>query len=239
MKPDKYTIKEQRISVGDGHKLYTQLWGNKGANETIIFLHGGPGSGCNDKAKTMFNPLRHKVIFFDQRGSGNSQPYGSLTNNTTDDMVSDISKIADTYNVNKFTLVGGSWGSCLALVYAIRNPDRVISMILRGIFTGRQREIDFLEKGSIKDFFPEVWERFVTNVPKKFQKEPAKYHAGRILGSDPEVAKSSAYALQQLEVAVIALDDRENTTDYKSFDPAGAIIEWHYLQNKCFLPEGY
>lgn len=239
MIPDKYTLDERFIAVGGKHKLYSQLWGNKNAAKTIIFLHGGPGSGCSEKNKTLFDPKSHRVIFFDQRGCGNSKPHGLLTDNTTDNIVGDITKIADEYKVNKFTLVGGSWGSCLALVYAIRSPNRVSSMILRGIFTSRQQEIDFIEKGMIKDFFPEIWERFVSNVPKKYQNDPAKYHVSNILGSDVERAKSSAFALSQLEVAVIALDDRESVQDYDLFDPAGTIIEWYYMQNRCFLPEGY
>ena len=110
MTPDHHTIEERLIAVGDGHKLYAQLWGNKNAAETIVFLHGGPGSGCNDKHKSIFDPLRQRVVFLDQRGCGKSVPYGSLEANTTDQLVEDINAVTQAFGVKKFAIAGGSWG---------------------------------------------------------------------------------------------------------------------------------
>jgi proline iminopeptidase len=239
MTPDQFTLEERMLDVGDKHRLYVQLWGNKDAKDTILFLHGGPGSGCSDSHKTLFDPSTHKVIFFDQRGCGKSLPYGSLVSNTTDDLVEDINTIAAAFGVKTFAITGGSWGSLLALAYAVRYPKRVTRMVLRGIFTGRKSEIEFLDKGRFKAFFPDAWETFVASVPKKFQADPGSYHLPRAIGKDSKAAKRSAYQYTLLEVSVIGLDDRHRPEDYKTFDPAPTIIECHYMANNCFLPEGY
>ncbi len=239
MSPDQFTLKEQMLPVGDGHALYVQLWGNKDAKETIVFLHGGPGSGCSDKHKSIFDPTKHRVIFFDQRGSGKSLPYGSRDHNTTDDLVDDIDTIAKEFGLSTFAITGGSWGSCLALVYAVRNPKRVTRMVLRGLFTGRKSEIDFLEQGGFKAYYPEVWDTFVRSVPLEHQANPTKYHFGHILGNDPEAAKRSAFAYSELEGNVMGLDDRTYPSDLGTFDPTSTILECHYTANGCFLPEDY
>ena len=140
MTPDDHTNKEFYIDVGNGHRLYVHDWGNpKGL--PIIFLHGGPGAMVRDGAKMFFDPAVHHVVFFDQRGCGKSLPYGSLKHNTTADMVEDVTKIADEVKFKQFVIAGGSWGACLGLVYGIKNPKRVKAMVLRGIFTGSQKEI--------------------------------------------------------------------------------------------------
>lgn len=159
MNKDEYTISEKMISVSDIHQLYTQLWGNKSSKKVYVFLHGGPGSGVNDGNKVLFNPKKDLVLFFDQRGAGKSMPRGSLVDNNTDELIKDIDKITNEYKLDKFILVGGSWGSCLALAYAIKKPARVAGMIVRGIFTGRQSEIDFLDNGEFKSFYPDVWDQ--------------------------------------------------------------------------------
>ena len=227
------------IDVGGEHQLYTQLWGNPDAKQTIIFLHGGPGSGCSDGQKGLFDPVRHKVLFFDQRGAGNSLPKGSLEANNTDELVDDISKVADAYGIKKFVLTGGSWGSTLALAYALENPQRVTRMVLRGIFTGRQSEIDFLDKGQMRSFFPDVWDRFVATVPPEFADSPTSYHQQHMFGND-KTATKAALAYSDFEGSLVTLDDRlAPPTDPKTFDPSGQIIEIHYLVNHCFMPDGY
>lgn len=239
MTPDRFTLKETIIDVGDGHKVYAQLWGTAQPKETIVFLHGGPGSGCNDGHKDLFDPTIHQVIFFDQRGSGKSVPYGSLRANDTDHLVEDITIISSFFSVDVFSLVGGSWGSLLGLTYALRYPNKIKRMVLRGIFTGRQSELDFMDKGEGRVFFPDVWQIFVDSVPKQYRSDPAAYHLPRVLGNDLEAAKSSAYAYSCLEGSIMSLDDRAKPPSYKEYDPVSTIIECHYLANHCFLAEGY
>lgn len=239
MTPDDFTIEERMLPVGDGHELYVQLWGNKDAAETIVFLHGGPGSGCNDGHKGLFDPKVQRVIFFDQRGSGHSTPHGSLRANNTDKLVEDITTIADAFGVERFAITGGSWGSCLALVYAIRNPKRVTRMVLRGIFAGRKSEIDFIDKGKFRAFFPDAWEAYAASTPPAFRGDPTAYHIPRVLGDDAKAAKQSAWAYNELQAALLRLDDRTTPEPYEAFDPANIRIECHFTAHDCFLPENY
>ena len=161
MTPDKYTISESMLDVDNGHQLYIHDWGNQTAVKPIVFLHGGPGGSTKDHHKTSFDPTEQRVIFFDQRGCGRSLPLGSLSNNTTDDLIEDIEIIADHLNLKTFIINGGSWGSCLALAYSLAHPERVTALVLRGIFTGSQSEIDWLDSGKFRTFFPEVWAQYL------------------------------------------------------------------------------
>ncbi len=239
MQSDEYTNQEFFLDVGDGHQLYVQDWGIKDAKRPIIFLHGGPGTGLKEAYKTTFEPTLQRVIFFDQRGTGKSLPYGSLKNNTTHDLVEDIEKLAKHLKLPKFIITGGSWGSCLALAYAIKYPDLVEALVLRGIFTGRKSEIDWLEKGGYRNFFPDVWQGFVDDTPKAHTKDPAAYHVPRILGDDESAVATSAYALGKVEGALLSLDDRYTPSGQEEYDPTFVKIESHYMANKCFMPDSY
>jgi proline iminopeptidase len=202
-------------------------------------LHGGPGSNVKDRAKGFFDPQRQRVIFFDQRGCGKSLPYGSLENNTTDKLIEDISTIADHFKFDKFILVGGSWGSCLALAYALKHPDRVESMVLNGIFTGSASETEWLDNGMFKTFLPDVWERYLQATPPEHRDDPSAYHVKNILGDDAEAARLSGMAYSNLEGAACRLDDRFTPDPVDEFDIAGTRIETQYLANNCFMPDRY
>jgi proline iminopeptidase len=236
--PDAYTLQETFIEVGDGHTLYVQEWGNPGGMP-IVFLHGGPGSGCKDRYKGTFNPRRHRVIFFDQRGSGRSLPYGSLENNTTNDLVEDIERIAKHLKLTHFTLYGGSWGSCLALAYGIAYPKRVKNMILNGTFTGTQAENDYFYSDIYANYFPDVWEQLLEQTPKSHHKNPLLYHSEQALhAKDKELAKKSAYIVQGVEGALLSLNDRWYMPGpLEEFDPVSAFIEIHYFLNHFFMPD--
>lgn len=241
MTPDEYTIREFFIEVGDGHELYVHDWGNKKAKHPVIFLHGGPGSQSKDRHKQSFDPHQHRVIFFDQRGCGKSLPYGSLEHNTTKDLIADIEKIAKQLKLSSFVLAGGSWGSTLALAFAIKHPGMVKALVLSGIFTGSQAEIDYFDKGKFRTWFPEVWDQYLAATPKEHHDAPTKYHYQQILGKNNDAVCSSACAYGNMEGALLALDDRftpSSPTD-PAFDPTGIKIEVHYLANRCFLPDRY
>jgi proline iminopeptidase len=240
MNPDDYTIQELMLDVGDGHQLYVHDWGNKQAKQPIIFLHGGPGSGVKDRYKQNYDPQRHRVVFFDQRGSGKSLPYGSLEQNTTQDLVEDIEKIAIKLKLNTFMLNGGSWGSCLALAYALKYPKRVHSMILRGIFTGSKAEIDWLKNGLFAQFFPDVYAQFLQATPAEHLTDAADYHFKRILGNDWQASTESAIAVGNLESALLSLDDRHIPLTFsEDYDPTFVRIETHYMANNCFMEDRY
>jgi proline iminopeptidase len=237
MTPDEFTIQETFVEVGDGHTLYVHEWGSSKAKLPVLFVHGGPGGGCKDRHKQGFDPKLQRVIFFDQRGSGKSVPYGSLEHNTTKELVEDIEKIAKHLKLEQFVFSGSSWGVCLALAYALKYPKRIRAMVLAGIFTGSQAEIDWLDKGGFRDFFPEVWQRYLDATPKAHHADPSAYHYKCALGKDEQGAKQSAYAHNNLEGGIMSLDDRFTPENFDDFDSTSTRIEMHYLGNRCFLPD--
>jgi len=239
MTPDNYTIQETFVEVGDGYTLYVHEWGNKAATTPVLFLHGGPGGQCRDSHKGVFDPTRQRVIFFDQRGCGRSLPYGSLDHNTTQNIIEDIEKILEHLGVSSVILHGGSWGSALALFYGLAHSEHVKAMVLHGIWTSSKAENAWLDKGGFQTFYPDSWQRYAATVPTKYRHDPSSYHFPRILGDDPEAAKQSGYAYENLEGSAIALDSRSTPDKYEEFDPAGIRIEVYYLVNQCFMPERY
>lgn len=239
MTPDAHTLQEHFLDVGNGHQLYVHDWGNADAADPILYLHGGPGGGCNDGNKLRFDPEQHRVIFFDQRGSGRSLPYGTTEHNTTDDLVADIEKIAAFLKLSSFVITGGSWGSTLALAYAIKHPKRVEALVLQGIFTGSQAEIDWIDKGLFQTFYPEAWQAFLDRTPKSHHKDPAAYHTKRAMTGNDDEIRESAFAYSCLEGGVLRLDDRFTPGDPLDFDPASTRLEMYYLANGCFMPDRY
>lgn len=240
MTPDEYSIREFYLDVGDGHKIYVHDWGNIDAQYPIISIHGGPGSGSKDKFKINYNPKIQRVIFFDQRGAGKSLPYGELRNNDSTKLVEDIEKIIVKLQLDKVILVGGSWGSCLALLFGIKYPKRVKAMILNGIFTGRKFEIDYLNQGNFKNYFPDVWDEYISSVPAKNRSNPTEYHFKNIFSTDLEQAKKSAYCYSSLlEGPLVNLDDRFTKDKYEDYDYNPTKIEVYYLSNQCFLEDNY
>lgn len=239
MTPDAYTNQETMLEVGDGHTLYTHDWGNQECQTPIIALHGGPGGQAKNSQREVYDPLLHRVIFYDQRGCGKSTPYGSLEHNTTQDLIDDIEKISDHFGIKKFVLSGGSWGSCLALAYGLQHPEKVAAMVLHGIFTGSAAEIDWVNKGGFQPFFPDIWDNLVESTPAAHQSDPASYHIARILGDDPVAAKESGFTFGNVEAAIMSIDDRFTPDDIDDFDIASARIENQYLSNGCFMNDDY
>lgn len=239
MTPDMHTLRELALNVGDGHILYVQDWGYQAATMPIISVHGGPGSSAKDNHKANFDPTTQRVIFFDQRGCGRSTPYGTLERNTTDDLVADIEKIADRLEITTFILVGGSWGSCLALAYALAHPKRISAMMLHGIFTGSPAENNWVDGGQFRAFFPEVWNEYLAATPVEHHSKPSAYHFAQILGENADRAKISAYAYERLEGSLTKLDDRFTMAAFETYDPAGIRLEVHYLSNGCFIADNF
>ena len=237
MTPDEFTNDELMLDVGDGHKLYVHDWGKANVSSAVLYLHGGPGAGSKDKYKGQFDPKRQRVIFFDQRGSGRSIPTGSLENNTTAHVLRDIDKILDHFGMDKVILTGGSWGSTLALFYGIDRPERVLAMVLDGIWTASKRETSWIEEGGYRTFYPDVWQNYLASTPLKFRDNPTSYHFKRILGDDLVAAKASGITFQTLEGSLIGLDDRFTPSSADEFDPSGIRIEVHYQANGCFMPD--
>ena len=239
MQNDSFTNQEFMLDVGDGHQLHVVDWGNKDASVPYIHLHGGPGSQAKDKHKAPFDPAAQRVIFFDQRGCGLSTPYGLIENNTTQDLVADISKIADKLQIEKFSLHGTSWGSALALAYAIAHPERIAALVIGGVFTGSKFENDWIDRGHFKIFYPDVWQAYLDRTPEQYRDDPSAYHFDKVINGTPEEQKRSGYAYDCLESGIIRLDDRFQSEDFAEYDPASIRIEMHYLGKGCFMPDRY
>ena len=142
------------LDTGDGHKVYWERSGTKGA-KPAVFLHGGPGGGFSPSHRRLFDPKLYDVLLFDQRGCGRSTPNASLDNNTTWHLVSDIEKLREMMGVDKWQVFGGSWGSTLALAYAEKHPERVSELVVRGIYTLTKAELAWYYQFGVSEMFPD------------------------------------------------------------------------------------
>lgn len=151
----------------DEHEIYIEECGNPNG-APIIFLHGGPGGGISPSQRQLFDPNKYRAILFDQRGCGKSKPNACITNNTPDHLVNDIEHIRTHLKIDKLHLFGGSWGSTLALLYAIKYPNHILSMFLRGVFLGSQAEIDWIyEDSGCAHFHPEAYQELINELDNK------------------------------------------------------------------------
>jgi proline iminopeptidase len=229
------------LDVGDGHQLYWERCGTKGA-KPVVFLHGGPGSGCSPAQRQQFDPALYDILLFDQRGCGRSIPFASLENNTTWDLVADIERLrSQVMGVDKWMVFGGSWGSTLSLSYAQTHPERVTELVLRGIFLSRQNELDWLYKYGASQLYPEGWEEFVGIIPEGERDDLVEAYHRRLTGDDKAVQLAAAKAWGKWDgLTVTLLPDPEMLEDFTEDAHAIAVarIENHYFRHHCWLDEG-
>ncbi len=229
------------LPVSGGHRIYYEQCGAvKGI--PIVYLHGGPGSCVHPKHRRIFDPKAHRVILFDQRGCGRSEPHASVSNNRTADLVADLERLRRHLGIEAWWLFGGSWGSTLALCYALEHSRHVLGMLLRGVFTLRRQELDWFYNGGVRRFRPELYDAFVRAIPGTGTDNIARYHQA-IFGPDPGLARTAEAAWTKWELANGAERDNsdrlQKLTD-RRFVSAFARIEVHYFQNGAFLPtDGY
>lgn len=224
------------LDVGDGHQVYWETSGNP-QGLPALFLHGGPGGGCTDVSRRWFDPRRFCIITFDQRACGRSTPHGSLEHNTTPHLVSDIEALRFALGVERWIVMGRSWGAALALAYAEQDPARVAAMIVSGVFTGRRREIAWLYEGGAARLFPEPWARLLEPIAADGGGVMAGYHRQLTCG-DPAVEIAAARAFCAWEDTLAAVRPAApRQPDDRSLH-ARARIQAHYFVNGAFLPEG-
>ena len=221
--------------------LHTMYWEQSGnpAGLPVIFLHGGPGAGATPAHRRFFDPSTYRIVIFDQRGAGRSSPQGELTNNTTAHLISDINQLCDYLGVEKFLVFGGSWGSTLALAYAEAYPERCIALVLRGIFLGRSKEINWFLNG-IKTVFPEAWRDLVSVLSHEERTDILGSFHRRLLDSDPDVHLPAARAWSRYEGACSTLHPSPETVAAFSVESTAyalARIETHYFTNGNFMSE--
>ncbi|MDH6266849.1 proline iminopeptidase [Rhizobium sp. SG_E_25_P2] len=228
------------LDTGDGHSIYWERVGTKGA-KPAVFLHGGPGGGFSPTHRRLFDPALYDVILFDQRGCGKSTPYASLENNTTWHLVSDIEKLRAMIGVEKWLVFGGSWGSTLALAYAETHPDRVSELVVRGIYTLTKAELDWYYQFGVSEMFPDKWEKFLAPVPEGERHAMMAAYRKRLVGEDKAAQIEAALAWSLWEGQTITLLPEPDTSDKfgeDEFALAFARIENHYFVHAGWMDEG-
>jgi proline iminopeptidase len=239
---DENIIRSGRLDVGDGHELYWVDWGNKDVSNPIFYLHGGPGSGFSERSFDSFDPSKQRVIFHDQRGSGRSTPFASTEHNTSADLVSDITKLKTELGFDKISLYGISWGSTLALLYAVANPSVVEKMLIGGIFLARQTDNEFYLQGRISSHFPEVWDRFSALVPLDKRHNVSAYYKAMMNSKDHDERKRFAKEWMMYESSILKLDYQPESVERNLVNFASeslAYLEAHYILNNCFIEENF
>lgn len=232
------------LDVGDGHRLYWESCGNPDGTPALL-LHGGPGSGCSPGQRQLFDPGTFRAVLFDQRGSGRSRPLASdagaeLRANTTADLVDDIERLREHLGVQRWTLLGMSWGTTLGLAYAQAHPDRVRAMVLAMVTTTSRREVEWLTEG-VGRIFPREWERFASAVPDSMR-NLRLVDAYAMLLFDPDVAVRERAALEWCawEDAHVSLAP-EHPPNRKFDDPAFRLrfarLVTHYWRHAAFLED--
>lgn len=224
------------LEVSPLHKLYFEECGNPGG-KAVIYLHGGPGGGIAPDFRRFFDPEAYRIVLFDQRGCGQSQPLFCLEDNTTGHLVEDIEKLRRHLDIRTWQVYGGSWGSTLALAYAQSHPERTTELILRGVFLCRQSEIDWLVKGGASELYPDEWEHFRNAIPPEEQSDLLGAYHRRLTSANALTRLQAARAWHHWETSMLhALPWPNDTAGASDAEiVALATIECHYFVNKGFL----
>ncbi len=231
------------LPAEDGHRVYFEQWGEPGALP-LVYLHGGPGSGCGVAARALFDPARFTAVFLDQRGAGRSKPAARLQGNTTAALVHDLERLRSTLGIDRWLLFGGSWGAALALRYAQEHPRRVLGMVLRGVFLARRGDARwFFGTEGVARLFPREYEEFVAGLDAAQRAAPTAAFARRLASPDPEVRLQAARRWHAWEARVLChalqLPGRQGTANACA-PPAAtrvqrALIAAHYARHEFFL----
>lgn len=226
------------LDVGDGHEIYVERIG-RSDGIPAIYLHGGPGSGCQPAHRAMFDPTRFSAVLFDQRGAGRSRPWLRLEANTTQHLVADIERVRVWAGFERMIVVGGSWGSTLALAYAEAHPMRVAGIVLRAIFLGTRAEAEWAFVTGPRLFRPDLHAQFMAQLPEAERAEPLGAYYRRLLDPDPQVQVPAAWAWHYYERALSELLPAGGSIPAvlrtTGRPPPTAVMEAHYLAQDCFL----
>jgi len=228
------------LDVGDGHRLYVEQCGNPDG-VPILFVHGGPGGGCDARSRRFFDPAVYHIVLFDQRGCGRSTPFASTEANTTWHLVADMEAIRETLGIERWALFGGSWGSTLSLAYAETHPGRVTALVLRGIFLSREEDMEWFYFQGAPQIYPEYYREFLAPVPAAGRKALIPAYQALLDDADPAVRERAAQAWTRWEVLASSLVPDEAALRTFS-EPHKAVpmarLEVHYFANDCFLEPG-
>ncbi|WP_286270101.1 prolyl aminopeptidase [Thalassotalea hakodatensis] len=230
------------VDVGDQHQIYLEQAGNA-EGIPVLYLHGGPGGGTSENHRRYFDPEKYHYISFDQRGCGQSTPAADIENNTSNKLIDDIEFIRQHLKIEQWLVVGGSWGTTLALLYGIEHPQRVLGFILRGVFLATQQEYNWLyQPGGVQGFFPDYYQDFLSPLDETQKLDPIKGY-GDIFASDNELAISAAckaWYLWELRLSSIEYPPL-GLAHVEDFHQACCMakISQHYFQQKSFIKENH
>ena len=225
------------LAVGGGHRLYVEECGRPDGI-AAVFLHGGPGAGCEATHRRFFDPARYRIVLFDQRGCGRSTPHASLESNTTWDLVADMERIRERLGIERWLVFGGSWGSTLALAYAQTHPERVLALVVRGIFLCRDSEIRWFYQEGASWAFPDYWEDFLAPIPPEERLDLVAAYHGRLTGSNEVARMAAAKAWSVWEgrtATLLANPDIQAHFAEPRLALSLARIECHYFVNHAFF----
>jgi len=234
------------LAVGDGNHAYWETCGDP-RGKPVVVLHGGPGSGCTAWHRRLFDPAAYRVVLVDQRNCGRSTPHASqpdtdLASNTTHHLLADLERLRAHLGIERWLVLGGSWGSTLALAYAERHPERVTGVVLFAVTTGRRSEFDWLFRGGVAAFFPEEWDRLRAALPPADRRGDvvAAYYR-RLHDPDPAVRQAAADAWCLWESATPEWPPRVGLAPRfadPAFRVAFARIVTHYVHHDAWLEDG-
>jgi len=226
-----------RLRVSDLHELYWETSGTpKGV--PVVGLHGGPGGGSSPEMRRFFDPSRFRVVLFDQRGCGRSTPRSELQDNTTWDLIADMERLRESLGIDRWLLFGGSWGSTLALAYAVTHPDRVLGLILRGIFLVSDAELRWFYQDGASRLFPDAYDRYIAPIPVEERDDLMSAFNRRLMSQNTNERRVAARAWSRWEGETLSLKaagEAPPRFDDDNFVDAFARIENHYFVNKGFF----
>ncbi|MCL5669244.1 MAG: prolyl aminopeptidase [Gammaproteobacteria bacterium] len=230
---------EHSLAVESPHVLHVEECGNP-QGLTVLFVHGGPGAGCEAYHRRFFDPAVYRIILFDQRGAGRSTPHAELAGNNTQALVSDMERIREHLGIEHWVLFGGSWGSTLALVYAETHPERVLGLILRGIFLCRPREIQWFYQDGASRLFPDYWQDFLRPIPEAERSDMLHGYYRLLTGANEIARLTAAKAWSVWEGRTLTLIENRSIVEHFG-SPHHALslarIECHYFMHNSFLEE--
>jgi len=235
--PDIQPYHHFQLQADDLHALYVEECGNP-QGIPVVFLHGGPGAGCEPHHRRYFDPRLYRIVLFDQRGCGRSTPHAELERNTTWDLVNDIELIRQYLAIDQWILFGGSWGTTLALAYAETHPERVSGLVLRGIFLARQQDIDWFYQRGASRLFPDYWQQFLAPIPEAERQQLVKAYYRQLTSDNRQVREAAARAWSGWEGMTATLLPNQQVVDhFTDLQSALSIarIECHYFVNQSFL----
>ena len=228
--------KHFRLKVDDIHSLYIEECGNPDGIP-VVFLHGGPGAGCEPWQRCFFNPEIYRIILFDQRGCGRSTPHGELHANTTAHLIADLETLRGHCGINAWVVFGGSWGSTLALAYGEAHPQCCLALILRGIFLCRDKDIRWFYQSGANILFPDVWQNFERVIPVEERDDMVSAYYRRLTSDNAEMRLEAARAWARWEGQLLTLLPEERTIahfDDQQTAMSLARLECHYFMHKIF-----